>query len=115
MIKNIIRIESFLLFLSAVYFYYALGGNWALFIILLFTPDISMLGYLKDRRLGALTYNLIHNYVIAIILVSIGLIVGNVQLQYTGLILIAHVGLDRSLGFGLKYKSGFNHTHIQKL
>jgi hypothetical protein len=31
------------------------------------------------------------------------------------LILFAHIGIDRWLGFGLKYPSGFKDTHLQRL
>ncbi len=31
------------------------------------------------------------------------------------LILFAHIGIDRLLGFGLKYPSGFKDTHLQRL
>jgi hypothetical protein len=31
-----------------------------------------------------------------------------------GLIWIVHIGMDRMLGFGLKYPTGFKETHLQR-
>jgi uncharacterized protein DUF4260 len=29
--------------------------------------------------------------------------------------LLAHIGIDRALGLGLKYPSGFKDTHLQRV
>ena len=63
-----------------------------------------MVGYVKDKELGALTYNLMHNLFLAISLFLIGIVVNFDLLTFFGLILGAHVGMDRALGFGLKEK-----------
>jgi hypothetical protein len=75
-----------------------------------------MVGYLKDKELGALLYNLVHNYALALLLTALGvLIANNNTVSLIGIILIAHVGLDRALGYGLKYSTNFKDTHIQKV
>jgi hypothetical protein len=74
-----------------------------------------MLGYLKSKKLGTITYNLVHNYLLAIILIAIGVLWENVLLISLGLILSAHVGIDRLIGYGLKYPTHFKGTHLQKL
>lgn len=38
---------------------------------------------------------------------------GSVVLEEVGLIWISHIGLDRMLGYGLKYPTSFAFTHIQ--
>lgn len=74
-----------------------------------------MVGYLKDKRVGALTYNLAHNLVFSIAIVLIGFLINYELLIFAGLILSAHVGLDRTLGFGLKDSTGFKTTHLGKI
>jgi hypothetical protein len=32
-----------------------------------------------------------------------------------GLIWTAHIGVDRAIGYGLKYRSGFKDTHLQRV
>ncbi len=116
MVKKLLHAEGIAFFLAALFCYNLFEGNWLLFIILLFTPDISMLGYLKDKKLGAQLYNLGHNYVLALLVISFGLFVtGNPLVTHVGIILFAHVALDRALGYGLKYPSSFKDTHLQKV
>jgi hypothetical protein len=116
MVKLLMHVEGLIIFLSALFLYSQTGGSWWLFLLFLLTPDISMIGYLRDKKLGALLYNLVHNYVLAFILMVVGLfIVPNETIMFAGIILLAHVGLDRLLGYGLKYPSNFKDTHLQKV
>lgn len=115
MVRKVLHLEGLAIFLAAVYLYYLLSADWLLFVILLFTPDISMIGYVKNTQIGAITYNLVHNYALAILVAFIGVLLGSNLVISLGLILLAHVGLDRLLGFGLKYPTHFKQTHLQKL
>lgn len=74
-----------------------------------------MVGYLKNPKLGAIIYNLIHNVVLSISLVLLGVIANIELLILLGLILSAHIGIDRSLGYGLKETTGFKNTHLGKI
>src|SRR5207302_6041204 len=103
MVGKIIRIEGLIVFLGALYFYHVLNASWLLFVILLLAPDLSMVGYLKDKQTGALTYNLVHNFALVALLTGIGLFTGNTPWTSLVLILTAHIRADRFLGFGLMY------------
>ena len=59
--KTLLRLEEFLMFVLALFLFSELDYSWELFALLFFTPDLSMLGYLANPRLGAWTYNLIHH------------------------------------------------------
>ncbi len=72
-------------------------------------------GYLKNKKLGAVTYNLMHNFAVGIIVFFIGIYTKSDLITAMGLILIAHVGMDRFFGYGLKYKTAFKDTHMQKV
>lgn len=116
MVRNILRLEGIFFFLTALYFYQLFQGNWILFVVLLFIPDISMVGYFKDKKIGTILYNLVHNYILAISVTAVGiLIVKNNTVVLIGLILFAHVAIDRFFGHGLKYPINFKDTHLQKL
>lgn len=71
-----------------------------------------MVGYLRDTRWGAWTYNFVHNEALPIALLVAGVIAGVPMLTGVALILGAHVGMDRGLGFGLKFPESFKHTHL---
>ncbi len=84
-------------------------------ILLFFSPDISMLGYLANARVGAITYNLFHHKGIAIVLMAIGYFMQQEVLLAIGILLFAHASFDRVMGYGLKYYSSFNDTHLGKI
>jgi len=115
MVKNILRFEGVLFFLISLYLFHLRDQSWLIFILLLFTPDISMIGYLKDKKIGAVIYNVGHNYILAIILVILANLTPYDWMVTIGIILFAHVSLDRALGFGLKYSTDFKDTHIQRV
>ena len=100
--------------LSAV-FYARTGASWWLFAALWLTPDLSMLGYLGGPRLGARVYNAIHSYVTPATLAVVSLLLGSQVLLPYALIWMNHIGVDRVLGYGLKYPQGFKFTHLGKL
>lgn len=106
----ILRIESFLIFLSSIFFYHQFNMSWQFFFVIFFIPDISMLAYFINKKIGALFYNLTHNYIFPIILLI--LFYDNTLLLSLALIWITHIGFDRMLGFGLKSTQGFYYTHL---
>jgi hypothetical protein len=102
--------------LGAVLVTYALsGGSWWVFALLLLTPDLSALGYLVNVRVGAATYNLVHTQILPAVLLAVGYFSGRQVLIYLALIWLGHIGLDRLAGFGLKYPTKFQDTHLQRV
>ena len=88
--------------------------SWWLFILLLFVPDVSALGYVVNKRVGAVVYNIVHTYVLALIVLGIGYVSELPVMMMLGVIWVAHIGMDRMCGFGLKYPSAFQDTHMQR-
>jgi hypothetical protein len=74
-----------------------------------------MAGYLAGPRVGAFTYNLAHNWGSALAVLGLGLATGVVPLVAAGAILVAHTGMDRVAGYGLKYPTAFADTHLGRL
>jgi Domain of unknown function (DUF4260) len=75
-------------------------------------PDLSMLGYAANARVGAITYNALHCYVGPLVLAGYSFGLHHLAILSLSLIWIAHIGLDRMLGFGLKYPTRFKDTHL---
>ena len=107
-----LRVEGAVLLSSSVAFYSVYGASWWLFTLLLFAPDLFMLGYLKNPRTGALIYNVGHSYLLPALLLTLALTTGNTIALALALIWFAHIGLDRLLGYGLKYSDAFKSTHL---
>lgn len=110
--KKTLQYEEGAMFYLSLYFFSMTDFLWWVFPVLLFMPDIGMLGYLVNPKVGATIYNLFHHKGIAIVLIVGGYILPNEWLLLTGIILFGHASMDRMLGYGLKYSDDFKHTHL---
>lgn len=108
----LLRLEGLVLLAGSLLLYAQNRGEWGAFLALLLVPDLSMLGYLAGPAVGAAIYNLFHNYLPPAALAAFGVLSGNQLLLLLALIWLAHIGMDRLLGYGLKYSSGFKDTHV---
>jgi uncharacterized protein DUF4260 len=104
------RLEGLVALGAGIAAYVWLGQSWILFAVLFLVPDLAMLGYLRSTRFGGLAYNLVHTYVAPAVLALLGLAVGPLAYALAA-IWVAHIGLDRMLGYGLKLDS-FEQTHL---
>jgi len=100
--------------ISAV-FYARIGANWWLFAALWLVPDLSMLGYLAGPCWGARVYNAFHTYVTPATLALCALLLHAHLALALALIWANHIGVDRLLGYGLKYADGFGYTHLGRI
>lgn len=110
-----LRLEGLTVLLTAVVLYAQLEAGWLLFALLLLTPDLAMLPYLINPRVGALVYNVVHSYVLPLALAAVAYVGGFPTLLPLALIWLAHIGMDRTAGYGLKYGDAFKHTHLQEV
>lgn len=108
----ILRLEGLALLIAGTLAYRALGGGWFAFFGLLLVPDLSLLGYLAGPRVGAVVYNLGHTLLAPALLAIASLATGWTPGLSLALIWVAHIGMDRASGYGLKYTSGFHDTHL---
>jgi hypothetical protein len=69
-----------------------------------------MTGYLAGTRPGAYLYNLTHATPLPTVLLGAGYWQADRLLMAPTLVWLAHIGLDRLLGMGLKYNDRFTHT-----
>ena len=114
-VKTILRLEGAAAFAAAVALYAHAGFSWPLFALLILAPDLAMLPYLIGPRAGAAAYNLAHTYALSVPLALAGYWLASPIALALGLIWTAHIGMDRMLGYGLKYASGFADTHLGRI
>ena len=110
-----LRAEGVTAFVAGLALYGWLGGWWLAVVPLLLLPDASMIGYLRGPRLGAITYNLAHNWALGLAVLGLGLATDLTGIALAGAILIAHTGMDRALGYGLKLPTSFHDTHLGRI
>ena len=113
--RTLLRLEGLGAFLGAVAIFASLGGQWWLFLLLVLAPDLSMIGYLRGPRIGAMGYNAVHTYLAPLLLGSVGWWLSIDLLLLGAAIWAAHIGVDRLVGYGLKYPSAFADTHLSRM
>lgn len=115
--KTVLKLEEAAMTAVAIYFLsiYSLGLPAWVWVLLFFAPDVSMLGYLVNNKAGAFLYNLFHHKGVALLLVAAGYYFETEVVLATGILLFAHASFDRIWGYGLKYLTGFKHTHLGSL
>jgi len=113
--KAILKLEELMLFNFSVILFERLPFEWWWFLLLLLVPDISMLGYMFSKKIGAYSYNIFHHRGLAIFIYLFGGFLGMPVLQLIGIMLFAHIAMDRTFGYGLKYTKGFKYTHLGEI
>ena len=64
---------------------------------------------------GAVVYNAAHSYLAPVALMTSGFAIGDPLTLSIAMIWLAHIGIDRALGYGLKYAEGFGYTHLGRI
>ena len=108
----ILRLEGLAVLGLTIVFYQMLDASWLLFALLFLTPDLSFLAYLHNTRTGTLAYNAVHTYIGPLLVGGASFVLQRELGVAIALIWLAHIGLDRLLGYGLKFPSAFKDTHL---
>lgn len=113
--KNLLKLEELLMLGLALFLFSKLDYGWGWYALLFLTPDLSMVGYLANPRVGAWTYNLIHHKGLAVALYVLGNLLSIPWLMFAGTILFGHSSFDRVLDYGLKHEDAFQNTHLGRI
>src|ERR1700754_2593913 len=111
----LLRLEGVTLFIGMTLLYGIWGGSWWIYFFVFLALDLSFIAYLADSRTGAIVYNAAHSYMAPMALMTTGFALGAPLTLSIAMIWLAHIGLDRALGYGLKYNAGFGFTHLGRI
>jgi hypothetical protein len=114
-LRTLLRLEGLALFIGMTLLYAVWEGSWWVYAILLVAPDISFAGYLAGPRPGAIIYNAAHSYMAPMALMTTGFAASSPLVLSIAMIWLAHIGIDRALGYGLKYSAGFSFTNLGRI
>ena len=114
-VRILLRLEGLTLFAGMLLLYWIWGGSWWVFVIMFLAPDLSFIAYLADPKIGAVVYNAAHSYMAPVALLTAGFAAGEPLVLSIAMIWLAHIGIDRALGYGLKYQTGFGFTHLGRI
>ena len=110
--RLILRSEGFVVLVASLWGYRHYGAPMLLVPLVLFLPDLFMVGYLASTRVGAAIYNTGHSYLAPAALWFVAAVVESPGTKAASLVWVAHIGMDRALGYGLKYPDSFRNTHL---
>jgi hypothetical protein len=111
----LLRFEGLAVLVAALALYFKSGFGWLLLILLILAPDLSLIGFAGGPRVGAACYDAVHTYVLPIALGVVGVLSDASTAVQISLIWLAHIGMDRFVGYGLKYPTGAKETHLQRV
>jgi len=111
----LLRIEGAAVFGASLALYLDADFSVLAFVLLLLVPDVSIAAYAVNRQVGAASYNLAHFGLWPALLLVIGVLGEEATLVQVALIWFAHIGIDRLMGYGLKYPTNFKDTHLQRI
>ncbi|GAA0715788.1 DUF4260 domain-containing protein [Dokdonella soli] len=114
-VRLLLRAEALCVLVAAVLMYARSGFGWGTFALFFLAPDLSFFGYLAGAHVGAACYNAAHSYIGVVVCGIAGVTFASPVLMATALIWAAHIGFDRTLGYGLKYSAGFGYTHLGRI
>lgn len=110
--KLFLRAEGLGIAALAITALYVLEAPLWLVVVVALAPDLGMVGYLLNPKVGAGTYNLVHWYPVPLTVAGAGVLGGVEPAVWAGLVWVGHIGADRALGYGLKHPDAFDHTHL---
>ncbi|MFC2186145.1 DUF4260 domain-containing protein [Peijinzhouia sedimentorum] len=110
--NRLIKLEELGQFLFSIVLFSQLDYAWWVFPVCILLPDLSMIGYLVNPKIGAWSYNLFHHKLLAIVILVLGYWIDNPLIILSGIILFGHSSMDRFFGYGLKFEDNFKHTHL---
>jgi hypothetical protein len=113
--KLIQKLEGLAVLIVVLIAYQQAQFSWWYFFLIILLFDISMIGYAFSKKAGAIVYNIGHSFVGPLLLLGLWLLQNNSALLMISLIWIAHIGMDRAFGYGLKLPKGFKHTHLGEI
>jgi hypothetical protein len=108
------RAENLAIGAAVVVAFVHLHFSWWWLLVLFIAFDVSMAGYVLSNRVGAVCYNLVHAYAVPGVLLLSYVVSGSRWVAFLGLLWAFHIAGDRVLGYGLKFTSSFQDTHLGK-
>jgi Domain of unknown function (DUF4260) len=114
-VRLLLRLEGAAVGVAAIVLYADGDHSWWLFALLALAPDLSFAAYALGPAAGAAAYNLAHNLVFPIALGTASVLSNTEWGIAVALVWLTHIGIDRLLGYGLKYRTAFKDTHLQRV
>ena len=111
----LLRLEGLAVLVASLVLYFHADFGWVLLVALFLAPDLSFAAYALGLRIGALVYDAVHTEIVPVALGTVGIVADADTATKLALIWLAHIGVDRVVGYGLKYPTAFEETHFSRV
>ena len=121
--KTLLKLEELAQFVLCLTLLAMNDVPWWAYLLLAIGPDIGMLGYMANPRIGAFSYNVLHHKGVALLVALTGFVLIPFAMTdvaesiargwlAAAIVLYGHASMDRIFGYGLKFGDNFHHTHL---
>jgi uncharacterized protein DUF4260 len=111
----LLKLEALVVLAASLACFTYLGVSWWWFAALILVPDLSAIGYVGGSKLGSWVYDLAHTYVGPAILAVIGYFIHEPMTMAIATVWFCHIGVDRLIGYGLKFATDPKDTHLSRV
>jgi hypothetical protein len=113
--RRLLQAEGVAVFAAALALYIDADFSILALALLFLAPDLAFIAFLIDPRAGAIVYDLVHVEVWPVLLGAYGALAGEQLAVQIALIWLAHLGLDRAVGYGLRYPDAPGESHLDRV
>jgi len=113
--RLLLHLEGLVLLVVSLVLYGNLNFGWGTFAIFLLAPDLAIIPYAINKRVGQIIYNLVHSLAFPLVLGMFSILNANELGLQASLIWFAHIGMDHLFGYGFKYPDSFKETHFSRI
>jgi hypothetical protein len=114
-VRLLLHLEGLAIAVGAIVLFAEVDASWWIFVALILAPDVAFVAYAAGPQAGAAAYNLTHNLILPIALGTTAVLADSDPTTAVALTWLAHIGVDRLLGYGLKYPTAFKDMHMQRV
>ena len=113
--RLLLHLEGLALLAASLVLYNNLEFGWGAFALFLLAPDLAIIPYAINKRVGQIVYNIVHTIIIPLTLALYSVMNGSDIGIQASLIWFAHIGMDHLFGYGFKYPGSFKDTHFSRV
>jgi hypothetical protein len=113
--RRLLQAEGAVVFAAALALYVDADFSVLALVLAFLAPDLAFLAFLIGPRAGAIAYDVAHLEAWPVLLGAVGLLADEPLPVQVALIWLAHLGLDRALGYGLRYPDAPRESHLDRV
>jgi len=113
--RALLHLEGLAILVASLVVYANMDFSWGTFALFLLAPDLVVVIYMTNQKVGSVAYNIVHSIILPLSLALYSVLTDNSLGIQASLIWFAHIGMDHIFGYGFKYIGQFKETHFSRV